>query len=74
MQKFWAKQPVFVVLLKAKGLYSSSKLTKRFEFNIYFKFYIPHNKIVFFDDINCHTEIIFDKWVVWMKSKIYWNS
>ena len=35
------------------------------------QFYIHHNKKMFSNTINCHTEIIYEKWVTWINRKMH---
>ena len=49
-------------------------LIKRFESNFYLQFYIRHNKTVFFNTINSHIEIIYEKQIARIKSNMHWNS
>ena len=74
MHKFQAKQAVLVVLFKAKGLYSSSKSQLNVLNTFYLQFYIQHNKTVFCNTIKSHIEIIYEKRVAWMKSKMQLKS
>ena len=34
------------------------------------QFYIHHNKTMFSNTINCHIEIIYEKWVTWINRKM----
>ena len=46
---------------------------KHFESKFYLQICNQQNKTVFFDPIS-NIEIIYEKWVAWMKSKLYLHS
>ena len=73
MQKFRAKQAVVVVLFQAKGLYSSSE-SQQNVLNLIFTWNIQQSQTMFFNTNSSHIEIIYKKWVAWLKDKMYLSS
>ena len=74
MQKFREEQAVLVAVFKVKEVWwQDLKLIKRFKSKFYLEFYIQHKK-TFFSTITSDIAIVYQKWVAWVKSKLYLNS